>query len=500
MNWTRKQRYQRFSEMTKEEYGELQKAVEQSPWRQTYHIQPPIGLLNDPNGFCFHNEKYHLFYQWFPFGPVHGLKHWYHVTSDDLVHWKDQGVAIEPKEWFESHGAFSGSGIVHEDQLHLLYTGNTRDNKWERHSYQCLAVMDKEGDLKKHTAPIIQGSPEGYTQHFRDPKVWKKSDSFYLVIGAQRENQTGCILLYRSSDLLEWEIVGEVKTSKSDFGFMWECPDYFELDGKGVLLFSPQGLEAQKYRYQNIYQSGYFLGNPMNLSDGSFEHGDFQELDAGFEFYAQQTTLAPDGRRILIGWMGLPEIEYPTDRYQWAHCLTIPRELFIKNDTLYQRPVREMEKLRENHTAISDTIDNETKTYEDINGQCYELKSEMSAQTASMFGIKICTGQEEETVLYYDNVNKEIVLDRQKSGESFAEDYGTKRVKPLDCKHLSLHIFVDTSSLEIFVNEGFYVFTARIFPSSSSQGIELFATEGYIDLEISKWSMNPPRNTEIQGS
>ncbi|QDI91425.1 sucrose-6-phosphate hydrolase [Salicibibacter halophilus] len=488
MNWTREQRYRSFSGMTKEEYEKLQQTVEQSPWRQTFHIQPPIGLLNDPNGFCFHSGQYHLFYQWFPFGPVHGLKHWYHVTSDDLVHWENQGVGMEPQKWFESHGAYSGSGIVHDDKLHLLYTGNTRDSEWKRHSYQCIAIMDKHGDIKKHTAPIIQGPPEGYTQHFRDPKVWQQGDSFYLVIGAQRENQTGCVLLYRSSNTFQWEFVGEVKTGKNDFGFMWECPDYFELDGKGVLLFSPQGLEAQNYHYQNIYQSGFLIGTPIHLDDGFFEHGEFQELDAGFDFYAQQTTLAPDGRRILIGWMGLPEIEYPTDRHQWAHCLTIPRELFIKNGSLYQQPVREMEKLRRSHTAKFDTINNESKTYDSIYGQCYELKSEINIQTAATCGIKLRTGQEEETVLYYDNDKKEIVLDRGKSGERFAEAYGFTRSKPLDVEALSLHIFVDVSSVEIFVNEGAYVFTARIFPSRDSRGIAFFARNGRIDLQVDHWS------------
>ncbi|MBB6450011.1 beta-fructofuranosidase [Geomicrobium halophilum] len=487
MEWTRGQRYRRLSEMTLQEQRNLQHTVEHSPWRQTFHVQPPMGLLNDPNGFCFYNGKFHLFYQWFPFGAVHGMKHWYHTTSDDLVHWENQGLAIEPREWFESHGAFSGSGIVHEESLHLLYTGNTRNKHWERHAYQCLAVMNSHHQIQKHADPIIEGPPKGYTHHFRDPKVWQDEDSYHLVIGAQRENRTGCVLLYHSPDLYHWELIGEVKTRYNDFGFMWECPDYFELGGKGLLLFSPQGLEPEGYHYQNIYQSGYFIGNPLNLTDGSFEHEDFEELDAGFEFYAQQTTLTPDGRRILIGWMGLPEIHYPTDRYQWAHCLTIPRELAIKNGKLYQQPVHEMEKLRKTKKSVADTIESTTKAYEEIKGVCYELKIEMNIQTASTCGVKLRSGDEEETVLYYDHKNKEIVLDREKSGERFAEEYGTKRIKPLNCTCLTLHIFVDVSSIEIFVNHGLYVFTTRIFPSKESQGIEFFAENGGVDLEAVQW-------------
>ena len=95
-------------------------------------------------------DEYHLFYQWFPLGPVHGIKHWYHVSSKDLVNWKDCGVGIIPTEHFESHGAFSGSGIAEDDKLYLFYTGNTRNEEWVRHPYQCLAIMDKKGKITKN--------------------------------------------------------------------------------------------------------------------------------------------------------------------------------------------------------------------------------------------------------------------------------------------------------------------------------------------------------------
>ena len=191
IEWSREKRYRKIEEAKEEEIVELNKKVEQCPFRQVYHIQPPTGLLNDPNGFSFFNGKYQLFYQWFPLGPVHGLKYWYHTSSTDLVNWENHGVGIEPGDWFDSHGAFSGSGIEYDNKLHLFYTGNTRDKDWCRMPYQCLAIMDKENNIKKYKEPVIDKIPEGYTDHFRDPKVFKVNECFYMVVGIQNKELKG---------------------------------------------------------------------------------------------------------------------------------------------------------------------------------------------------------------------------------------------------------------------------------------------------------------------
>ena len=382
MEWSKEERYRRLEDVSPEEISELKKTVDSCPWRQTYHIQPVTGLLNDPNGFSYYKGEYHLFYQWFPLGPVHGLKYWYHVKSKDLVNWENVGVGIKPDSYFDNYGAYSGSAIEHEDKLYLLYTGNTRDDKWRRHSNQCLAVMNTEGKITKFNRPVISDIPEDYTEHFRDPKVWKEKDSFYAVIGAQRKNETGCAVLYSSKDPINWNFEGELETDLANFGFMWECPDYFQLEDKGVLIFSPQGLEPEGDRFNNIYQSGYILGDKLNLMSRSLNHGDFQELDRGFDFYAPQTMEDSIGRRILIAWLGMGEIEYPTDKNGWAHCLTLPREISISNGRLIQKPVKELEGLRKKEHRVKDEIFNEAKTYEGLKGIAYELVAEFKNHDA----------------------------------------------------------------------------------------------------------------------
>ncbi|GAK13157.1 LOW QUALITY PROTEIN: sucrose-6-phosphate hydrolase [Geomicrobium sp. JCM 19039] len=481
MEWTKEERYRPYSAMSKTEESRLLHVVDHAPWRQHYHIQPPTGLLNDPNGFCFYNGQYHLFYQWFPYGAVHGLKHWYHTTSTNLVLWQGQGVAIEPEESFESHGAYSGSGIVVDEQLYLLYTGNERDSNWERTPNQCLAIMKQTAASKNYLRPLSEGSPPGYTEHVRDPKVWQKNDQYYFVIGAQREDITGCALLYSSTDLLDWTLVGEINTSLGKFGYMWECPDYFELDSHGVLLFCPQGLEAKGDAYRNIFQSGYILGSKLNVSDGSMSHGPFRELDHGFDFYAPQTTTRPDGRRILIGWMGLPDRSVPTERDEWAHCLTIPRELTISGDRLLQNPVAELTTQRGASTHFSDTT---TRTF----GHVYEAYVTFTpVETSSTYGINMRTSESEQTVLTYDMETKQLTLDRSLSGEVPATSEGTTRTHPYTLPYP--HVFMDHSSVEIFVNGGEAVFTSRIFPSEDATGFNTFTNDTNVTIQGTQWEI-----------
>ncbi|WP_318615141.1 sucrose-6-phosphate hydrolase [Sporosarcina sp. YIM B06819] len=487
MEWTRKQRYRPLTEISSTELAELQSTVDQCEWRQTFHIQPNTGLLNDPNGFSYFNGEYHLFYQWFPLGPVHGLKYWYHLKSKDLVHWDDLGVGLTPDNEFDSHGAYSGSAIEHQGKLYLLYTGNTRDANWVRHPYQCVAIMDDNYQITKLDKPVIPSVPLGYTDHFRDPKVWKQDDRYYAIIGAQRLNQTGCIVLYSSTNLLDWTFTGEIETEMDPFGFMWECPDYFELEDQGVVIFSPQGLAASGDHYQNIYQSGYVIGEKLDMQQNKLRHGDFQELDRGFDFYAPQTTVDSSGRRILVGWMGLPEITYPTDSNGWAHCLTLPRELSIQDGYLLQQPVKELAALRQQVHIVKDTIANETKVYEGFTGTSYEMICEINSIDAKTVGIEFRTSEQEKTTVYYDTTDKKVVLDRTYSGQDVGVDYGTIRQCTLETTSIKIQLFVDVSSVEIFINDGIEVFTSRIFPRKNSDGIRFFASEGSAEFQMSKW-------------
>lgn len=155
----------------------------------------------------------------------------------------------------------------------------------------------------KEVAVDYRNYPEDYTQHVRDPKVWKDSADYFMALGGRKKNDQGAVLIYKSEDLKNWDYDKEI-TTEEPLGYMWECPDLFEIDGEQALSISPQGLEREEYRFQNIYQSGYFL-----LKEDKINVKEFQEWDMGFDFYAPQTFEDAKGRRILIGWMGLPDVE-----------------------------------------------------------------------------------------------------------------------------------------------------------------------------------------------
>ncbi|GGK32673.1 sucrose-6-phosphate hydrolase [Caldalkalibacillus thermarum] len=458
--------------------------VGKDPFRLHYHIMPPVGLLNDPNGFIHFQGLYHLFYQWNPFDTKHGSKFWGHYTSADLVHWEHQPPALAPSEWYEKNGCYSGSAIEHEGKMFLFYTGNVKNREGRRESYQCLAVS-QDGIHFKKKGPIIR-LPQGYTAHFRDPKVWKKGETWYVVIGAQSEKKEGRVVLYSSNDLYTWKYLGALAGGNmnglGEFGYMWECPDLFELDGQDVLIVSPQGLQPKGYLYNNLYQAGYFVGK-MDYKNIHFEHGEFIELDRGFDFYAPQTTLDEKGRRLLIGWMGVPEENepyHPTIHHRWIHCMTIPRQLKLKDGRLYQKPVDELQKLREKEVTYPHVqIAGRSIKLEQVNGKSVEIILDSMHFDTESLEISF----KGNARFIYDPVNKRATLERK----SLKEDKIESRHCELPSLH-KLHIFLDSSSAEIFLNDGEEVFSSRIFGNVVDESI-VFSSKGKVTFRLKKWAL-----------
>ena len=492
--WSREERYRRLEDVESTQLEDLKHQVASSKYRQTFHIQPETGLLNDPNGLIYFDGKYYISHQWFPLGAVHGLKYWFNYTSNDLVTFEPQGPVLKPDTVYDSHGVYSGSAFEHEGQLYYMYTGNHRDEHWERYASQMIAKVDKDGTVHKFEKPVIAHQPEGYTSHFRDPKVFEHDGEFYAIIGVQNKNELGRFLLYRTVErqLEYWEFVGELHTSLEDFGYMWECPDYFKLDGEDVILFSPQGLDAKGDKFRNIYQSGYMIGE-LDFDSLSFEHNEFIELDNGFDFYAPQTFVDEHGKRILIGWMGLPEINYPTDSEGWAHCLTIPRELSVEEGKLRQRPHQALEKLRTNKETALGYADKFSRMLHPYEGTHYELNIEILENEASEIYFELRTSKKCSTLITYNTREQKITLDRSESGLLPDNVTDMTRSTILDTPLTNLQIFVDTSSVEIFCNDGERVLTSRIFPDEAATGIKTSTMSGQVYLQFTKYELKGER-------
>ncbi|MDO6574503.1 beta-fructofuranosidase [Staphylococcus pasteuri] len=486
--WTREERYQRMEDIDSDKLLELKQQTQLSPYRQTYHIQPEMGLLNDPNGLIYFNGKYYISHQWFPLGAVHGLKYWYNYTSKDLVHFQPEGVILSPDTKYDSHGVYSGSAFEYQGHLYYMYTGNHRDHDWQRQATQMIARLKDDGTVEKFPKPVISHQPEGYTSHFRDPKVFSHNDKYYAIIGAQTNDEFGKLLLYQTTDIVNWHYLGEIKTKLNQFGYMWECPDYFELDGHDVIMFCPQGIESEEDKYQNIYQSGYLIGD-LNFETLNFDHEAFLELDKGFDFYAPQTFLDENGQRILIGWMGLPDTTYPTDEEGWAHCLTLPRVLNIENGKLKQRPIKNLEKLRYNKETALGYANKFTTKLHPYEGKQYELIIDILENDASEIYFELRTSKNQSTVISYNKQMNTLTLDRTESGLLPGNVEGTTRSTKLDSSLSQLRIYVDTSSIEIFCNDGERVLTSRIFPDNNATGIKTSTESGQVYLQFTKYDL-----------
>lgn len=424
----------------------------------TYHLAPETGLFNDPNGLIFDGEKYHIFAQWFPYGALHGMKHWQHFITHDFQTFMKGDVLI-PDELFESHGCYSGGAILWQDKIVAFYTGNTRrpsDNA--RVPHQNIAIFDKSGKLLEKRC-IISEPPKGYTEHVRDPKPYITSEGkIRFVLGAQRENLTGTALIYEMNDLNDTpRLISELAVQDFDNSnvFMWECPDLFQLGGKDLFVWSPQGKLRESHQFQNNYHATYAVGK---LEGNTLVAEHIEELDYGFDFYAPQTVENSD--RIMFGWIGLPDLTYPTDKYDWHSVLTIPRKLSLQNGKVVQQPMVTLSELRAVEMSESFAINELDTSY---------LQISMENQPLVLDFFSNDKGQK-LTMRFENGV---FSLDRSQSEQTeLMETFCSVRHCKVE-KLESIEIFFDRSIVEIFLNGGEKVLTSRFFIENRQNSVKV---------------------------
>ena len=266
--WTREEKYRYLKDP--QELGELYKKISASVYRQHFHNQAVTGLMNDPNGFVWHDNRWHLFYQWCPWGAVHGLKHWYHIISKDLITWKNLGVCLLPdqEDGYDNKGVYSGSAMPIGDKIYLYYTGNHRDADWTRHAYTCLARLGNDGWPEKYPLPLFGANPD-YTEHQRDPKIIRipGKDKYYMIIGAQTKDKRGCVLVYSSEDLQHgWMFEGELKVPGFEFRRYVGVPFDRASGRPGCTASVPPAPDPSRAgtepEPQRIHTGSYGLGHP----------------------------------------------------------------------------------------------------------------------------------------------------------------------------------------------------------------------------------------------
>lgn len=420
-----------------------------------FHLFPTAGWLNDPNGLCQLDGVHHIFFQYSPDNPKGGEKDWGHYSTKDFINYEFSGVFMKPDLPEDVSGVYSGCAYVEDNKMYIYYTGNVKhpgdyDYILEGRESNTILVTSKDGIAASEKRVLLrsQDYPDSLSLHVRDPKVWCQDGVYYMTLGARTKKDEGCVILFKSDDKVNWKFSHFIE--KANYGYMWECPDLFYVGDKQFLSVSPQGVEAQEYRFQNIYQSGYFTAKADLLADGK-SLGEFTEWDYGFDFYAPQTYVDENKRVILIAWMGMPDAEYGHDisiEDGWQHMLSLPRELVYdsKSGKLIQKPIAEIKELRERKIDIKNLADSDT--YElDLSGFGQD---DFTIQFNKGFKVKYSKLKND---LVFSFTDTELGSNRTSRKLKFAEGEKIENMK----------IYVDTCSIEIFINDGLYTFTTKYF-------------------------------------
>lgn len=480
-----------------------------------FHVAVPTGWSNDPNGFSYYRGKYHLFFQYNPYTTKFGHKHWGHCTTEDFVNWEYLPAAIAPDSPYDKNGCFSGSAIEHEGKHVLMYTGvrlNFKDpadeifleqnrtpenfrkmmeeHRMEPRQIQCIAVGDGLNYEKIQENPVITSDmlPENSDiSNFRDPKVWKEDGIFYAVIGGQDQEKDGQILLYSSKDLKQWKYEGILYKNHGECGEMWECPDFFQLDGKYVLLSSPIDIKGDGITFSDGSGSVCAIGT-YDKKKHVFHKEYLQMIEYGPDYYAPQSTEAKDGRRILIGWMEKFNNYLMPEGYQWYGMMTIPRELSIRDGKLYQLPVRELKNYYKNPVRYEKVSMEKEAELEGIKGRYLDMTVETEAGDYTEFAVEIAADQIHKTVVRYNKKDGLLTIDRSESGmKNDKVPVQSARVRTEDGK-LQLRLLIDNCALEVFANGGEQVMSALVYTPETADGIR-FTSDGHVVFGVEKYDI-----------
>ena len=471
--------------------------------RPGYHLSARVGWLNDPNGFSWYDGKYHLFYQYHPYDSHWGPMHWGHAVSRDLLRWQYLPAALAPDRPYDRDGCFSGSALALPDGRHvLMYTGvakeMTPNGELREVQTQNLAFGDGYDYKKYEHNPVITDAllyPGESRYAFRDPKLWQAEDGTYrAVIANDMAGQGGQMLLFKSADLLEWERETTLEENHNRIGIMWECPDFFELDGKWVLLGSSQDMLPKGLEYHNGNNTFYFLGSFDPATDTFTEESD-HAVDYGIDFYAPQTILTPDGRRVMIGWMqNWDTCNLHTKSIPWFGQMSFPRELHVKDGRLFQTPIQEIEGLRRDEVIHRDVlIEDGEISLPGLSGRLVDMEIEVEPAEAgkeySRFAVRFARNELFHTGVSFRPHESTLKIDRKFSGTRRAIINQRRARVRHDGGRLKLRILLDRFSAEVFVNDGEQVLSATVYTDISAAGITFFA-DGKVKMNVKKYSLD----------
>ncbi len=452
--------------------------------------------MNDPCGLIQWRGRYHMFYQYNPNGAFHGTIHWGHAVSDDLVHWDDLPIALAPTpDGPDKDGCWTGCAVDDEGVPTLVYSGVFP---------QSVCVATGSADMltwqKNERNPVIEGPPPDVRRaaggDFRDPYVWREDGVWYMVIGSRIEGSGGIILLYRSDDLMDWEflhplLAGDLSRGEPFWtGTMWECPNLLDFGERRALLISIQATPVEPLC--TVYHTGPYRAHRFKSeAQGILVHGGC--------FYAPQVMRLDDGRWVLWGWLREARAQRLCERSGWAGAMSLPLAVsLLPDDKLGLQPVEELRVLRREHwhDECLDLEPDPAGLLSGVRGDSLEIVAEFSFEGEAVFGLRLrCSpdGQEQTRILYRSAEGR-LVIERDASSLRPGVER-TACAAPVALspgEPLKLHVFLDHSVIEVFVNDGRTCLASRVYPlRPDSLGVGLFAQEGSVALNaLDIWALD----------
>ena len=453
-----------------EMYKNARLRAEDCPLRPKYHFIAPSNWMNDPNGLIYYKGEYHIFYQHNPYGTQWGNIHWGHAKSKDLVQWEHLPIALIPSaDKGETH-CFSGSCIVIDNTPTILYTSigpnkppATKAEQWIATSSDEMVTWQKYENNPILTLEIHKGLD---VEDWRDPFVWKENNEWYAVLGGHLINpRRPIVLLYKSSNFYNWEFIGPLCIGDRKKGKNWECPNFFPIKDKYILIVSPHN--------KVIYAVG-------DYNNKSFAPNHWYALDHGRLFYATNVMKDQHNRTILWAWIRATGIK------GWNGCLSLPRVLSLSPDNrLRYAPLPELEKLRKKHYKFSNIVINQNskEMLKTIRSKHLEILIEFELIDAESFGIKLFNSKSinQAESIGYDQSNNMLWSGKDK----------VNIILENNSKKLDLHIFIDNSIIEVFANHRECISGQITSKRNLPFAIDLFATRGKVKVNfLDIWELN----------
>jgi beta-fructofuranosidase len=462
--------------------GDLEGKLADDPMRPQFHLLPAKNWMNDPNGPIYFNGRYHMFFQYNPHAAVWGDMNWNHAVSSDMLHWTHLPLALTPTPGSaDSYGCFSGSAIQVGQRVYFVYTG-TKENTPELATIhdgqnriqesQCLAWSDDPQLIKwtKAPQPIVPLPPAGTkVTGFRDPSAWKQGEWYYMTVGSGMADVGGCVLLYRSKDLKNWEYVHELTkgscsgkgaANPCEGGDMWECPEFFALDGGHVLIYSTMG--------KVFWQSGV-----MDEATMKFTGRKTGILDLG-AFYAPKTQLDAHGRRILWGWIQERRSDAEMRAAGWSGMMSLPRVMRLDTDGSLRMEILPQTAALRNGAVIPTVAGKEaTVTLPQATGEI-----RCSGKKGSGFEFRLSDGSAELMHVSYSPEKHAMTADGQEIVLEAADE-------PM------MHVYVDGSVIEMILS-GRTSYTKRFYYAQrTAPDVQARIIGDGAGVEVSAWKIKP---------